>query len=126
MFMIGIQDDKHYTINTSIPCKRYNNSTGEGGTASGTDASANFNGINGYNPGLQSIQSVHIKNDHMALPSSLSITGEQSLAVEHPQDIPMQGSSVCNLNSFTSYSCTCFYMMYFDHYSRHFPLLSID
>jgi len=96
VFMIGIQDDKHYAINTSIACKRYSSTSGDG-TGSGSDpTTTNFNGLNGYNPGLQSVPSSvpaavsRIKNDQMLPPSSLSMSAEQPLPGEHSQDIALQ------------------------------------
>lgn len=53
IYMIGIQQDRHYTVNTNVPCKRYGN----------TNVDDNFNGINGYNPNLTVSQGNPIKND---------------------------------------------------------------
>ena len=52
--MIGIQQDRHYTVNTNVPCKRHGNTPIDDN---------NFNGINGYNPHLSVSQTPNIKND---------------------------------------------------------------
>lgn len=86
IYMIGIQQDRHYTVNTNVPCKRYGNT--------GTD-NDNFNGINGYNPGLSVNQNIPIKNDN-TMPTNNNLP--PSCFPDQDDDLNNNNNNVCTLS----------------------------